>query len=267
MDHGSVVRDDDGNRRKIRGGPIAANRTLAAVRSLFNFAVRRGIIDATPVSLVQGPGEENRRDRTLTADEIRVVWAAAERLGYPFGSFFQIALITGQRRSEVAGMRWAHLDFDEALWTLPAEATKVGWTQVVPLPSLAVDMLRKLPGKAYAAGPTRFVFTTDGDAPVSGFSKAKLRLDRIIGEARSGEALAPWTIHDLRRTAATEMARLGVSRFVIGRVLNHADRGVTGIYDRHAYLQEKRHALETWARYLGNLTQLPGENAATAKRA
>src|SRR5208282_2930630 len=130
-----------------------------------------------------------------------------------------------------------------------------------PLTAPAIEILRGLPRKAIAtdrgARPSPYVFTTAGDAPVSGFSKAKPRLDAAITKARDGAALAPWTIHDLRRTVATEMGRLGVSRFVIGKVLNHADRSVTGIYDRHAYLQEKRKALEAWARYLADLTNLP----------
>ena len=165
-------------------------------------------------------------------------------------------------------MRWADLDLEAAIWTLPAEATKAGRSHVVPLAPLAIDILRSLPRKADATGKaSSYVFTTSGDAPISGFTKAKLRIDQVIAEVRDGEALAPWTIHDLRRTAATEMARLGVSRFIISKVLNHSDRSVTGIYDRHAYLVEKRHALETWASYLGNLTQPPSANVVTMRQA
>jgi integrase len=258
MDQGSTVRAD-GKRRKVPGGPIAANRTLSAIRALFNFALRRGIIDSTPVALVERPGEETQRERTLAAHEISAVWTAAETLGYPFGPFFRLALITGQRRDEVARMRWADLDLEAKTWTLSAEATKAGRSHVVPLASLAVDILRSLPRKTMTvAGATRaspYVFTTSGDVAVSGFSKAKPRLDQAITKARDGVALTPWTIHDLRRTAATELGRLGVSRFIIGKVLNHADRSVTGIYDRNSYLPEKRAALELWGAYLSNLVQ------------
>jgi integrase len=258
MDGGTVARDADGTRRKLPGGPIIANRTLAAVRALLNWALRRGMIDATPAALVEAPGEETARTRILTADEIRAVWAAAGGLGYPFGPFFQLALITGQRREEVARMRWADLDLEAAIWTLPAEATKAGRSHVVPLAPLAIDILKALPR---LAKPSRYAFTTSGAVPISGFSKIKTRLGLAIAQARDGVALAPWTIHDLRRTAATEMARLGVSRFVIGRVLNHSDRSVTGIDDRHAYLQEKRHGLAVWAGYLESLTRPPpGDN-------
>jgi integrase len=271
MDRGSVVKGDDGKRRKAPGGPISANRTLAAIRALFNFALRRGIIDSTPVALVERPGEETRRERTLTAEEIRAVWDVAGALGYPFGPFFRLALITGQRRDEVARMRWADLDLDERTWTLPAEATKAGRSHVVPLAPLAVEILRGLPRKAVTVDrvirASPYVFTTAGDVPISGFSKAKPRLDQTIAKARDGAALVPWVIHDLRRTAATEMGRLGVSRLIIGKVLNHADRSVTGIYDRHAYLTEKRNALEMWAQYLGNLTAPLSANVVPLRQA
>jgi integrase len=271
MDHGSVVKRGDGKRHTAPGGPISANRTLAAIRALFNFALRRGIIDSTPVALVERPGEETSRDRTLNADETRAVWQAADGVGYPFGAFFRLALLTAQRRDEVAGMRWADLDLDAGTWTLAAEATKAGRAHVVPLTATAVEILRGLPRKAITTErgmkPSPYVFTTSGVAPVSGFSKAKPRLDQAITRARDGAALAPWTIHDMRRTVATEMGRLGVSRFIIGKVLNHADRSVTGIYDRHAYLQEKRAALELWVQYLGNLTAPPGANVVALRQA
>ena len=99
--------------------------------------------------------------------------------------------------------------------------------------------------------PATYAFTTRGDRPISGYSKAKARLDRVVTAARSEERLPdlePWTIHDLRRTVGTGLGKLGISRFIIARILNHADRTVTGIYDRYEYLDEKRHALEAWGR-------------------
>jgi integrase len=237
------------------GTPIAANRTLAAIRALFNWALRRDMIESTPTALVERPGEEIRRERTLTAGEIKAVWSASAEVGYPFGQFFQLALVTGQRRDEVARMRWSDIDLDTKLWTLAAETTKANRTHVVPLAPLAIDILKALP--RIAQSPC--VFTSSGAAPISGFSKAKARLDQAILRQR-GEPIPPWTIHDLRRSAATEMGRLGVSRFAIGRVLNHADRTVTGIYDRHSYLDQKRHALEVWAHYLVSLPQASPAN-------
>ena len=252
------------------GKPVAANRTLAAVRKLFNWALQRGIVEASPVTLVEMPGPERKRERTLSPDEIRAVWAACRELGYPFDHFFRMALATGQRREEVAQIRIADADQGERIWTLSSEMTKAGRAHVVPLSSLALDILgqakdavRVLVAEPADAEAPTYVFTTRRDRPISGYSKAKARLDRIIAGARSESGLAdlePWTIHDLRRTVGTGLGRLGISRFIIARVLNHADRTVTGIYDRYEYLSEKRHALEAWGQYLGNLIAPPGAN-------
>ena len=274
VDGGSKVKQADGTTKKVKGGPIAANRVLAAVRALFNWALRRGVIDTTPAALVQRPGEETQRERTLTADELRVIWPAMEAMAYPLGPFFRMVLLTGCRREEVATMAWADIDLDEKVWTIPAEVTKAGRVHVVPLSPAAVDILRSLPRKVAknakgALEPSPHVFTTYGSAPISGYSVAKKALDRLVSAARAEAglaAIAPWTVHDLRRTAATEMARLGVSRFTISRVLNHSDRSVTGIYDWHSYLAEKRHALETWASYLTGLTD-PAKDNVVALRA
>jgi integrase len=252
------------------GKPVAANRTLAAVRKLFNWALQRGIIEASPVALVEMPGPERKRERTLAADEIRAVWDAAGELGYPFGLFFRMALATGQRREEVARMRWADIDESERNWTLSSEMTKAARTHVVPLSALALNILAEAKEAArvlYAVPdsaklPT-YVFTTRADRPISGYSKAKARLDKVVAGTRHKVGLLapePWTIHDLRRTVGTGLGKLGVSRFIISRVLNHADRTVTGIYDRHEYLDEKRHALDAWGNYLANLVAPPGAN-------
>jgi integrase len=185
------------------GKPVAANRTLAAVRKLFNWALQRGIIEASPVALVEMPGAERKRERTLAPDEIRAVWLAASELGYPFGPFFRMALVTGQRREEVAQMRPADANEGEHIWTLSSEMTKAGRSHVVPLSPLALDILgeakeaatRLLALPADAEAPT-YVFTTRGDRPISGYSKAKARLDRMVAESRSDSGqpdLGPWT--------------------------------------------------------------------------
>ncbi len=239
------------------GGPIAANRTLAAIRKMFNWALQRGIIETTPIVRFELPGSENRRERTLSADEIRELWPLLTKTGYPFGTFLQMALLTGQRRDEVAGMQWRHVDLVEKIWTIPSEGTKAGRAQVVPLSDFALSILNAVPRLGAC------VFTTTGDKPISGYSKSKVRLDALVLKERKranveedGETVMflHWTIHDLRRTVATNLGRLGVSRFVIERILNHADRSVTGIYDRHEYLDEKRKALEAWAQALEKLS-------------
>jgi integrase len=251
--------------------PVAANRTLAAVRKLFNWALQRGIVDATPVALVEMPGEETRRERVLSVAEIQRLWPQFHSLAYPFGSFFKMVLATGQRRDEVAKMRWKDIDDKERTWTLPSEMTKSARAHIVPLSPLAMKILAEakegstlLPADrdeddAAKAKPAPYVFTTRGDRPISGYSKAKARLDEAVAKVRGDAAQnspEPWTIHDLRRTVGTGLGRLGMSRFIISRILNHADRSVTGIYDQYDYLTEKRAALEGWGAYLVNIATL-----------
>jgi integrase len=261
----------EGKKVRAAGGPIAANRVLAAVRALFNWAIRRGLLEVNPCALVDRPGNEEARERTLTAAEIKELWPHFEALVYPFGPFFQMCLITGQRRTEVAEMRWADVDLEAKTWTLSADQTKAGRIHVVPLSQTAVDILTNLPRKTLtekngSTRPSPFVFTSDGDVPISGFSRAKERVGEKVIAARKtanaeAEDIAGWSIHDLRRTVATEMARLGITSFVISRVLNHVAAGVTAKhYNHYEYLTEKRHALDTWGGYLERLVKPAPEN-------
>lgn len=183
---------------------------------LFAWSVQRGLVDNSPVVLVEKPGVVRKRQRTLSPAEVHAVWAASGELGYRFGHFFRLALVLGQRWEEVARMRWVEINEAEGVWTLTGERTKAGRAHVVPLSALAREILREAP-----RGRGDWVFTALGGRPISGFSKVKARLDHLLAEGEwSGE---PWRIHDLRRTMATGLGKLGVSRFIIGRVLNHAD--------------------------------------------
>jgi integrase len=261
---GTDLRDPGGEKRHADGGGIAANRVYAAVRAFFNWALDGGIIDATPAARAAKRGDEIKRERTLSDDEIRVIWPQARALGYSFGPFFCMALVTGQRRDEVATMRWADIDEKTKLWTIPKQSTKAKREHVVPLSDLALSLLAEAKQAATALTKVRmageklgksaemspFVFSTRAKRPISGFSKAKADLDeRVSADLKKARrsSLGRWTIHDLRRTCATGMGALGVDPFVIGRVLNHADRTVTGIYNRHSYLAEKKAALDKWA--------------------
>lgn len=254
-----------------KGGPVQANRTLGVIRPVFNFAIRRGIIESSPLSMIEPPGAETKRDRDLKAEELKTLWPAMAALEYPAGPYLRMLLATGQRRSEVAGMRWDDLDLKERTWTLSAEQTKAGRAHVVPLSPLAVAIIESVPrirGPYVFAGTGRRSPKRDaagntfaGQAcPISGFAKIKQQID-------AKAQLAPWRLHDLRRTAATHMARLGISQFVIARVLNHADRSVTGIYNRYEYLAEKRHALEVWSGFLDGLTKPRSVSSLAEERA
>ncbi len=230
-----------------RTSPRRANRYLALIKKLFAWCVERGYIETSPAAAVKPPGREMSRDRVLTADEIRVVWQCCGSEGWPFGELFRLLMLTAQRLGEVSAMRWRDVDLNRAIWTVPAEIAKNGVANEVPLAPTAVAILERAPSPRNG-----YVFPAQNGSinPVSGFSKAKERLDRDITAARAGAALGPWRLHDLRRTAASGMAELRIAPHVIERVLNHVSgsrAGVAGVYNRFGYLPEKREALEAWA--------------------
>jgi integrase len=227
------------------GAPIAANRTLAAVRKFFNWCVARDILAASPCAGVKPPSAERARDRVLSDDELRLVWAAADKIGGTFGPLVKLLALTGQRRDEVARMRWDELNLDTRLWTLPPARTKNNQPHEVPLSKAALTVLQNVP--RIAGSP--FVLTANGGAsPVSGYSKGKHRLDALL----PGD-MPPWRLHDLRRTAASGMARLGINLPVIEKVLNHASgsfAGIVGVYQKHSFAGEKAAALSAWGNFV-----------------
>lgn len=221
-------------------GDVLPNRVLTLVKTIFRWALSRDLIDASPVEGIEKPNKETSRDRVLTMDEIARVWSAAGLLGYPTGHWVRVLLLTGQRRSEVAETRWRDVDLKAGTWTLAASETKSDRAHMVPLSPAVVAILESMPRLG------EYAFTTTGDAPIGSFAQAKVRLDKWM--ASRGEAIDPWRFHDLRRTAATHMVRLGISETTVGRVLNHAAKGVTAqVYALHSYAPEKRRALEAWA--------------------
>jgi len=236
-----------------RGKLIAANRARAYLSAFFNWCAGRGYFRDDEVLPTARVGRrlknEPVRTRTLSVAEARAVWDLAGELGYPWGPYFRLLLLTGQRRGEVAGMRRADIAAD--LWT--QADNKASRKHLVPLVPAAVAELDGLP----QIGET-YVFTTTGETPVSGFSKAlKLISDKLAEkrkedpDAYAGLLAEKWSAHDLRRTLATELSRLRVGGDVISAVLNHAPKGVTGRhYDHYDKLAEKRQALEAWARAL-----------------
>jgi len=232
--------------------PVMANRNLAAVRKLFNWCLARDIIQTSPCTLIDPPALESSRDRILSDDELRLVWNAAGKDPSPFRPLVKLLMLTGQRLGEVGGMRWDELDLKNKLWTLPAERVKNGERHEVPLSDAAIEILTALPRIETTKG---FVFTTRRDAAVSGFSRAKDRLDDAVKASLTKGAKPPehWVFHDLRRTLASGMARLGIQLPVIEKVLNHSSgsfRGIVGVYQRHSFAEEKRTALAAWASHV-----------------
>ena len=222
-----------------RGAAITANRLHSYLRHLFNWAKGRTIVGVSPLDGVSKPISEKGRDRSraLEDDELRIVWQAASSLGFPFGPFFKLAILTGQRRNELAGMRWNEIDFDKKIWRIPKERSKNGLAHELPLAQQVIALLEALP-----RFDSPYVFSP-ADTPVSGHSRAKKRLDFAIVKANGGEALAPFVVHDLRRSFATGLQRLGVPMEVTEYCLNHKGEsfaGIRGIYQRHDYQNEMR---------------------------
>ncbi|WP_048710734.1 tyrosine-type recombinase/integrase [Microvirga massiliensis] len=246
------------HRIEERGSPAAANRALAYLGKFFNWSLEQDLITVSPTAKVRALSSGKSRERVLTPEELAWLWCTLN--GYPglFGGLFKVLLLTGQRRSEVAGMRWDELrslNTSEAVWHLPPERTKNAQSHLVPLAPAVRTILQMLP----RTGP--LVFSTTSKTAVSGFSKAKRQLDLRIAQLRSDEHLAsllPWTLHDLRRTMVTTMnERLSVPPHVVEAVVNHisgpAKRGVAGVYNRAIYLNERRNALNHWADYVTRL--------------
>ncbi len=245
-----------------RGSPIMANRVLAAVRKLFNWSVERGILAASPCDKIKAPGAEQSRDRTLNDAELRAAWAACGDIGWPFGPLLRLLLLTGQRREEVGAMRWAEVDLDAGLWTLPRERAKNARAHAVPLSPQAVAILREVT-RIEVEGAPGFVFTVTGSTPVSGWSRAKARVDAILAR-ELGEAPPGFVIHDLRRTFASNLARLGTALPTIERLLNHVSGpsfgGVAGVYQRHGFEPEMRRAVDAYGTFVERLASDAGRN-------
>ncbi len=227
------------------GHPAAAHRLAERIKRVFNWLVERDEIEVSPMAALKSGAKLESRARTLNDAEIKTLWAALDKVGEPIGSLVKLLLLTGQRRSEVAEMTRAELDFDKAEWTIPAERSKNGKPHIVPLAPAAVDLLKSLP--EFTAGP--YLFSTQhGRKPISGFTKMKARIDEIA-------PLPHWVIHDLRRTCRTKLSALGVSEVVAERVLNHVPRGMAKVYNMHEFLPEKREALEKWAARLRDILE------------
>jgi integrase len=228
------------------GKPIAANRVLAAARKMFNWCVERDILQATPFAGVKPPTDEQSRDRVLEDSELRAVWMAADQVGGPFGALVKLLVLTGQRRDEVARMQWSEINLETRLWLLPPERVKNNLAHEIPLSAPAIAVLEALPRIG-----DRFVLTTSGEAPSSNYAKNKRRLDALLPSD-----MLPWRLHDVRRSVASSMARLGVSLPVVEKCLNHISgtfSGIVSVYQKHTFSDEKRAAFDTWGSFVADL--------------
>jgi len=230
------------------GKGTRANRALAAIKKLYSWCIDQGTVEISPVAALKPLIKEVVRDRYMTDDEIKSFWRGCEAEGYPFEQFGKLLLLTGQRLREISDMHWSELDLEKGTLTLKGSRTKNGAAHILPLSLQAVAILSAMPRFLNSD----YVFTTTGRTPISGFGRFKQRLEVFVGFDAED-----WRFHDLRRTAATNMAVMGVQPHIIEAVLNHKTgivSGVAAIYNRHAYLDEKREALQRWADKVEHLT-------------
>lgn len=247
--------------------PSVRRNCFAVMRKLFNWARARGDIKRSPLEGMEPPPLVQSRDRVLSDDELTLAFRASQSLPYPFGPMFELLFTTGQRRDEVAGLDWSELDRKTGLWTLPRERAKNDASNIIPLNRLAIAALDRAAGRGLDSSTdwpcSGLVFTTTGKTHVSGYSRAKAKLDDRIAELATESAteattnaIKPWRVHDARRTLATGLQRLGVRFEVTEAVLNHISgsrSGIAGVYQRHGWGPEKRAALDAWGAHIEGL--------------
>jgi integrase len=241
-----------------RPAPYFAHVVLGHARSLFNWALNRGTygLETSPCDRIKPAaliGPKEARQRVLSGAELVALWKGSEALGYPFGPLYKLLLLTGARKSEVSDARWREFDLTKKIWTVPPERFKSNASHLVPLSDGAVAILEALP--RFTKGDHLFT-TTYGEKPISGFSKGKDRLDKLMTE-HLGSAPSPWVIHDIRRTVRTRLASLRVPDLVAEMVIGHGRKGLQRVYDQHRYVDEMREALELWAARLRDIVTPP----------
>jgi integrase len=228
--------------------PIQSNRIRAILSSIYTFGVNRAICEYNPVSTVKPLNKETTRDRLFNENEIKAIWNSFDTSNEPFDSLFKMLLILGQRSGETRMMKWDNIN--DGIWTIPKEDTKANRTHFVPLPELAINLLKSR--KSKSSGEYVFESPINSDRPIQWLqNNATKAFNRSgVNDAR---------LHDLRRTVGSYMGELGISRIVIGKVLNHkglsGDSTVTAIYDRYDYLNEKKTALNAWEKSLKQIIQ------------
>ena len=226
-----------------RGAPAAANKALKSIKTFLNWCVGRAVLDRSPAEGVPLPTKEVSRDRVLEDDELGRIILAARQIGESYGGIVELLALTGQRREEVAQMRWEELDLAQRVWTIPKSRTKNAKAHIVHLSNQSLTVL-KHPNNG---GP--YVFSVLGTKPFQEFSKAKGELDRL-------SEVTEWRLHDLRRTCVSGMARLGITPHVADKILNHQSgtiSGVARVYQRHEFLIDRQAALDLWGAHIGQL--------------
>jgi integrase len=238
--------------------PAMARRTFAIIRAFFGWCLDKDIVSSSPCTGLKPPSKPRYRDRVLSDAELVRVWRAADVIGHPYGLQTKLLILTGCRRAEIADLRWSEVDVEGQMVRLPRERCKNGVAHEVPLSATALAVLASIPWSK-----SELVFlSANGRTSTVNFSHAKQRLDAVIAKDGGG-AMPAWVVHDLRRTVASGLARLGISLPVIEKVLNHSSgsfAGIVGVYQHHTFADEKRRALDAWAAHIERLINPPADN-------
>jgi len=248
---------------KDAGHYVAARNLFAQLRPFFNWCVHEEYLAVSPCVGVVPPAAPPEREHKLNSVEIVALWSVADSVPV-IGPYYRLLLLTAQRRTELAGMRWHEVNLDKAEWTIPGNRTKNGREHLVPLSTQAIAILQSFPR---CSGDADYVFGRWNRSPLSGFGKAKREFDDDMQSLLGMDGLRHWRLHDLRRTAASGMKALRVFPHVIEAILNHTPSKLQRTYqlwDLHEYAEDKRDALERWGQFV--LSTIPIYNTETQNR-
>jgi integrase len=238
---------------KLSDRPSEANHAYVAVRTFFKWAARNDLIDRSPIEHMQLPFKLREKNRVLSPDELGKVWNATFKVGYPFGDIVRLLILTGQRRSEIGGLKWDWIS--DTTLTVPAHVAKNGRQHVIPIIPMIRDVIQGIPAfKSDFLFPHRW----NPAKPYNGWSKSKRELD-------TSTPLEPWTLHDLRRSFATHLAALDTPIHVTERLLNHSTgtiSGVAAVYNKYSYMDEMRTAHKAYHEFLLSSFSPEGVNRA-----
>jgi integrase len=234
-------------------GRAEADHLVGVIRHLFAWARKhrepaiRNLLATNPAANISKQGAPNARDRVLSHEEIKRLWTASEQVGWPGGPILELLVLTGARVNEVAHMRWSELDIPNKVWNLPASRAKNGKAHIIHLSDLAMEIIEGLP----QINGSQFVFTADGARPFGNPNDLRNRVHHLMGEDTPH-----WQLRDLRRSATTLMAELGIAHHIADKILNHSSgqiSGVAAVYNRFQYLEERKAALNTLGRFIATL--------------
>jgi len=237
---------------KLSDEPSEASHAFTAIRGFFSWCVDRGHSDKSPCDGLRAPPKPASRERVLAAAELKAIYLAAEGADFPYGAVLQLLIITGQRRGEIAALRWVWIDEAEKTITFPASVTKNKLIHIVPYGDMGAEIIQAIPRSGDYLFPAKRERRKGRPASImSGWGKLKAAFDKDC-------PIADWTLHDLRRTASTMWAEIGVPEHINDRLLNHITGGtkqsaVARVYNRYSYLAEKRDAIARWEAKLSSI--------------